>query len=134
MIKKIPLTSVVALGLAIAAVWPEFAQAQIAILPENKADPTTGNTPLGDLDFSEGNVHLRHIPGLILHWIQVLLQLAGTFAVVMIMVGGAQYMIGAVSNDKEQGKKTLTYALGGLAVAFFAWWIVELIQVWMTTA
>jgi len=85
------------------------------------------------MNIANGDVDMVHLPALVLYWIQVLLSVAGGFAVVMVMVGGVQYMIGSVSNDKEQGKKTITYAIGGLVLAFFAWWIVELIQVWMTS-
>ncbi len=84
------------------------------------------------MSITEGQVHMVHLPALVLYWVQVVLSVAGGFAVVMIMVGGVQYMIGSVSNDKEQGKKTITYAVAGLVVAYFAWWIVELIQVWIT--
>lgn len=104
---------------------PEVMAQGIAILP-SKGE-------ISGMDIKNGQVHLIHIPALIMYWIQILLQVAGGFAVIMIMVGGVQYMIGSVSNDKEQGKKTLTYALGGLVLAFMAWWIVELIQVWITS-
>ena len=133
MTKKIPASSVVALALALAAIWPEAVMAQISVLPSSNQNIGANADGSGGLDIANGEVHLRHIPGLILYWIQVLLQLVGTFAVIMIMVGGVQYMIGSVSNDKEQGKKTITYAVAGLVLAFFAWWIIELIQVWMTS-
>lgn len=93
--------------------------------------PPDGTIP--GMSIASGHVHMIHIPALVLYWIQIILSIAGGCAVVMVMVGGVQYMIGSVSNDKERGKKTITYAIGGLAVAFFAWWIVELIQVWITS-
>jgi len=79
-----------------------------------------------------GSVTLNDIPLLIVTLIQWVLSLAGGIAVIMIMIGGFQYMAGGVTDDKEKGKKTIIYAVAGLIVAFFAWWIVELIQVWMT--
>ena len=80
-----------------------------------------------------GKVTLNDFPILVVYLIQWILTLAGGIAVIMIMVGGFQYMLGGVTDDKERGKKTLIYALGGLVVAFMAWWIVELIQVWITS-
>lgn len=118
------------LGLTLLALLtsPEAAFA-LEVLPQN----TENHQGLKDFNVATGDVHLKHVPGLVAYWIQILLQLAGSFAVIMIMVGAVQYMIGSVSNDKEQGKKTLIYALTGLVVAFFAWWIVELLMVWMTS-
>jgi len=80
-----------------------------------------------------GSVTLNDAPALVVYLIQWVLTLAGSIAVIMIMIGGFQYMLGGVTDDKERGKKTIIYALGGLIVAFMAWWIVELIQVWITS-
>ncbi len=80
-----------------------------------------------------GTVSLNDIPALIVYLIQWLMTLVGGICVIMIMIGGVQYMIGGVTDDKEQGKKTVIYALGGLIVAMFAWIIVELVQVWLTS-
>ena len=112
-------------ALTLALISPEVMAQGISILPPDGT--------IDGMNIANGDVHMVHLPALVLYWIQVLLSVAGGFAVVMVMVGGVQYMIGSVSNDKEQGKKTITYAIGGLALAFFAWWIVELIQVWMTS-
>lgn len=118
------LPPVTALILSLFFASPEVLAQGVSVLP--------GRGEIQGMDIQTGRVHMVHLPALIMYWIQMLLQVAGGFAVIMIMVGGVQYMIGSVSNDKEQGKKTITYALGGLALAFFAWWIVELIQVWIT--
>jgi len=80
-----------------------------------------------------GKVSLNDFPELIVYLIQWILTLAGSVAVIMIMIGAFQYMFGGVTDDKERGKKTLIYAIGGLIVAFMAWWIVELVQVWITS-
>lgn len=80
-----------------------------------------------------GKVTLNDFPVLIIYLIQWILTLAGSISVIMIMVGAFQYMLGGVTDDKERGKKTLIYAIGGLIVAFMAWWIVELVQVWITS-
>lgn len=111
-------------ALALALISPEVMAQGISILPPDGT--------IEGMNIANGDVHMVHLPALVLYWIQVLLSIAGGLAVVMVMVGGVQYMIGSVSNDKEQGKKTIIYAIGGLVLAFFAWWIVELIQVWMT--
>ena len=112
---------------------PAFAQ---GIIPKAEA-------PYGEVDCDSvsdiggkiqcGTVSLNDVPILIIYLIQWVLTLAGSIAVIMIMVGAFQYMLGGVTDDKERGKKTLIYAIGGLVVAFMAWWIVELVQVWITS-
>lgn len=81
----------------------------------------------------EGTIELSDIPLFILHWIDYLTYLAGSIAVIMIIIGGYQYMIGSITDDKEQGKKTLMYALVGLAVTFSAWILVNWVQTWITS-
>lgn len=123
-IKSLPPTIafLVALSLFLS---PEVLAQGVSVLP--------GRGEVKGMDIATGRVHMVHLPALVMYWIQILLQIAGGFAVIMIMVGGVQYMIGTISNNKEQGKNTLIYAISGLILAFFAWWIVELIQVWLTS-
>lgn len=80
----------------------------------------------------DGTVSLSDIPAIIVYWIDLVLWLAGSVCVIMVMVGGIQYMIGSVSDDKEQGKKTVIYAITGLIVTFSAWIIVNWIQGFLT--
>ncbi|MDP1846005.1 MAG: TrbC/VirB2 family protein [Candidatus Moranbacteria bacterium] len=47
--------------------------------------------------------------------------IAGTIAVIFIIIGGVMYMISGGSKEMmERGKKTLLYALGGLAIVIAA--------------
>jgi uncharacterized membrane protein YecN with MAPEG domain len=81
----------------------------------------------------DGTVTLNDVPVMIIFWIEWLLSLAGGIAVIFVMYGGFQYMIGGLTNEKEQGKNTLIYALSGLVVTFLAYIIVDLIQSWYTS-
>ena len=80
-----------------------------------------------------GNATLNSVGGLVSNWTSMLLSIAGSLAVLMLMVGGFQYMLGGTTGDKTKGKMTVLYSLAGLFVAFFAWWFVKLIAEWMTT-
>lgn len=82
---------------------------------------------------ASGDLELKDIPGIILHWIDYLTYIAGTICVIMIIVAGFQYMTGSVVDDKERGKKTFLNAMLGLVVTFFAWVIVNTLQVFLTS-
>jgi hypothetical protein len=41
-------------------------------------------------------------------------------------------MTGGITDDKEKGKKTITYALIGLSITLLAWILVNIIQVAIT--
>jgi hypothetical protein len=42
-------------------------------------------------------------------------------------------MIGSITENKDAGKKTLGYALGGFAITILAWTIVNVVQVFVTS-
>ncbi len=73
-----------------------------------------------------GDIHLKNIPCFIKWFTQVLISLAGSIAVIFVMVGGYRYVIGSDDN-KAEAKKTITYALIGLAVTLLAWIIIDLV-------
>jgi len=73
-----------------------------------------------------GNIQLRNIPCFIAFFTQTLVGISGTLAVIFVMVGGYRYVIGR-DEEKDAAKKTITYALIGLAVSLLAWIIVNLV-------
>ncbi len=73
-----------------------------------------------------GNIHLSSIPCFIKFITQTLIGIAGTLAVIFVMVGGYKYIIGR-DEDKDAAKKTITYALIGLAVSLMAWVLIDLV-------
>jgi len=73
-----------------------------------------------------GDISLRQIPCFIAYFAQVLIGLAGTLAVIFVMIGGYRYVIGN-PEEKEKAKKTFTYALIGLAVTLMAWILVDIV-------
>ena len=73
-----------------------------------------------------GNIHLWNIPCYIKFFTQTLVGIAGTLAVIFVMIGGYRYVVGR-DEDKDKAKKTITYALIGLAVSLLAWIIIDLV-------
>jgi hypothetical protein len=83
--------------------------------------------------FRTGEFELYDLGTYVQYLIEFLIYLAGGIAVLFIVIGGYKYMVGSISDDKEAGKKTIAYALGGFAIAVLAWTIVNFIQVWLTS-
>lgn len=79
-----------------------------------------------------GNVSLRQVPCLIKFFSQTLIALAGTLSVIFVMVGGYRYILFS-ADDKEAAKKTITYALTGLAVSLLAWIMVDVVLRFVTS-
>ena len=81
----------------------------------------------------DGTLELKHIPEILIHWIDYVAAIAGSIAVIMIVVGGIQYAVGSVSDEKERGKKTLMYALVGVFTVFVSWIGISLYLSWLTS-
>lgn len=79
-----------------------------------------------------GRIHLWMLPYFITGIVNFLIYLSGTIAVLFVLLGGFWYMTGGITDDKEKGKKTITYALMGLAITLLAWIIVNIIMVQVT--
>ena len=99
----------------------------LSIIPKPDGEGSVGEA------IKNGNLELRHLPEILIHWIDYVAAIAGSIAVIMIVVGGIQYAIGSVSDEKERGKKTLMYALVGVFVVFVSWLGISLYLSWLTS-
>lgn len=79
-----------------------------------------------------GRVKLWMLPYFITYFANFFIGLAGTISVLFVILGGFWYMTGGVTDDKEKGKKTIQYALVGLAITLLAWVFINVIQVQIT--
>lgn len=79
-----------------------------------------------------GELHLWMLPYFVTGIVNFLIYIAGTIAVLFVLLGGFWYMTGGLTDDKEKGKKTITYALMGLVITLLAWIIVNIIMVQVT--
>lgn len=62
-----------------------------------------------------------------------LLIVAAVLAVLMIVIGGLQYIVSFSAGSKEEGKKRMMYAVGGLILALASWLILNTINNSLTT-
>lgn len=95
---------------------------EIAIIPRAMYDK-----------FQTGDFAWTDILSFGFHLIELMLTVAGSIAVILVMVGGYQYIIGALTESKEQGKTTIKNALIGFAVILLAWIIVDIAIALITT-
>lgn len=80
-----------------------------------------------------GRIHLYIIPYIIRYLAEFGIGIAATVSMLFIVIGGFQYLTGPLTQNKEQGKKTITYALIGLVLTLSAWVIVNIVQVFVTS-
>lgn len=80
-----------------------------------------------------GRIKLFMLPYFVTYLIEFLLVVAGMIAVIFVMYGGFQYVLGGLTEDKESGKKIITHALLGLVIASAAWIVINFIQVALTS-
>ena len=79
-----------------------------------------------------GRFHLFMAPYMIRYFVEVMINIAGLVCVLFIVIGAFQYIIGSVSENKQQGKDTIKHALIGLVITLLSWIIVNVVQVALT--
>lgn len=80
-----------------------------------------------------GNVTFAMIPYYIRFALDFLIQIIGLMIVAIIMVGAYYYIAGGVTDDKEKGKKIITYAIGGYALVLVSWVLVNVLLLALTS-
>ncbi len=74
----------------------------------------------------QGTISLRQIPCFIKFFSQTLIVIAGSVSVLFVMIGGYRYTLSS-EGGKDEAKKTITYALIGLAVSLLSWIMVDIV-------
>lgn len=93
----------------------------------NENNQTSERDNLLGCAIKTGRVSLAMIPYFITYISNFILAIIGLIVVLMIVIGGYQYVYGGLADQKEKGKKTITSALMGMSVAFLAWVIVNIV-------
>ncbi len=82
--------------------------------------------PNGGSDITQ--IDLNDLPGYIKTIFKIIMGIIGILAVIMIILGGVQYMSTDAVSGKEGGKETVTRAVGGLILALGAYLILNTIN------
>jgi hypothetical protein len=80
-----------------------------------------------------GLLELWMLPFIITELIQFLVALGGMIAMLFIVIGGYQYIIGGITDEKEKGKKTILYAITGFVVVLVSWIVINIVQTFLVT-
>ncbi|MCD5380603.1 pilin [Candidatus Gracilibacteria bacterium] len=74
-----------------------------------------------------GDIHLEDIAPIINSMINIFLSLAGTIAVIFVIIGAYKMLFGSLTQDVTKGRSTIIMALTGFAISLLAWFIVKFI-------
>jgi hypothetical protein len=92
--------------------------------------PTMIKTQMADVlgcAIETGRVTFSMVPYFISYITNFLISLSGIICVLFIVLGGYQYVVGGMTDKKEEGKNTIKHALMGLGVTLLAWTIVTVL-------
>lgn len=103
-------------------------------IPPANGEAASSGTRNGFLGcaIKKGEIHLWMLPYFISYFANFFIGIAGVVSLLFVLLGGFWYMTGGVTDDKEKGKKTITYALMGMVLTLLAWIIVNVVQVQVT--
>jgi hypothetical protein len=101
-----------------------FTGFQVALAADSWIFATSGVT--GD-DLKNWNIHIDNIPNMIRWVIDFLLWVAGTIAIIFVIVWAYQILFWSLSWDKSKWKNTIVAALIWFALASLAWFIIRFV-------
>lgn len=79
------------------------------------------------MDLRKWEVHLCHIPVIIVNMTEFFMWIAWTIAVIFIIIWWYQILFWSLENDKTKWKNTVVMALMWFALASLSWFIIKLI-------
>ncbi len=82
---------------------------------------------ISNADLKNWNVHIDDIPKAITSAINFFMSIAGTIAVIFVIIGAYKILFGSLQQDKTKWRDTIIMALGGFALAALSWMIVKVI-------
>lgn len=81
-----------------------------------------------------GQMGLWMVPFYMRYMLEFIVQISGLACVAATVYGGFLYMFAGISEDKEKGKKAITYGIIGMIITFLAWAIVNIFIILLTSA
>lgn len=82
---------------------------------------------LSESKIRNGDIHIDDIPVALKNAINFFMGIAGTIAVIFVIVWAYKLLFGSLEQDKTKGRDTIVAALGGFVLAGLAWFIIRFI-------
>lgn len=82
---------------------------------------------ISDSRLRNWDVHVSDIPVAIKSAIDFFMWIAGTVAVIFVVIGAYKILFGSLQQDKTKWRDTIIMALGGFALAALSWMIIKVI-------
>lgn len=77
--------------------------------------------------FRDGDFNINDIPILITGAINFALWIAGTIAIIFIIIGAYHILLWDIATDKSKGKEIITKAITWFAIAVLSWSIIQFV-------
>ncbi len=99
-----------------------------SLIPAPGGAGSAGSTVLAECNFFTGELAARCAPAYIAYLITILFQLTGAIFLLMIILGGYQYVISkATGGGGDEGKARVRFAILGFLVTALSFYIVDFI-------
>lgn len=92
---------------------------EVTIMPSG----TVGGVNISE-KIQKGTIEFSDLPIFLAQILKFCLSIAGAVAVLMVVIAGYYLALGS-SDSKSKGKTIITYAIMGLAVIAFSWFIID---------
>ncbi len=100
----------------------------IALLPLPAAAQSIIEEGIEGCDFESGEIHAECVPNFIAHLIEIIFMFTGVICLVMLMIGGYQYVLGeAMGASKDKAKATIRFAIVGMIVSALCFFIIDFV-------
>jgi hypothetical protein len=79
-----------------------------------------------------GRIKLLYLNLLLFYVLKMFTVFSGVISMLFIIFGGYKYVLGAITENKDEGKKIIVHAIIGLVICTLAWIIVDIVQRFVT--
>ncbi len=110
-----------------------FTEAVLRINQESLVDGPIGSNDILGCALMTGRIKMSYLSIFIFYVLRLGAAASGTVSMLFIMLGGYKYVVGAITENKDEGKRTIIYALVGLVISTLSWVIVNIVQTLVTS-
>jgi hypothetical protein len=110
-----------------------FTESVLQLNQGSVVDGAIGSNDVLGCAIMTGRIKMAYLSIFIFYVLRLATVSASSVSIIFIMIGGYKYIIGAITENKDEGKRTIIYAIVGLVVSTLAWVIVNIVQTLVTS-